>query len=265
MVVPVLILAACFLGLFLLMHPGIIPFPGPTVLPPAEEQPVTTTTPATGKYDEIRARYGDRYEGYEDLIRRTGSGGFDTRDADAARAGLTPAAVTGAPTATGSPEGTTTASPATASAGVEAYIVHYTNEERRLNGVPALEVSTCLSGIARSHSEDMAANQYFSHEDPGGQDPTARAESHGCPTVKPMGGGRVMTGIAENIGKMPTGNVAGHGYVQDTPQAVARAQVDSWMASPGHRGNILNPAYTLIGAGTARDAAGSYLSTQDFW
>jgi uncharacterized protein YkwD len=126
-------------------------------------------------------------------------------------------------------------------------------------------INTCLAEIARSHSEDMAVNGYFSHDNLRGQDPSARASSHGCPTQKSMGGGMTQVGIAENIGKMPTGNVVGHGYVSDTPQSVARAQVDSWMGSSGHRANILNPTYSYIGVGTVKDGYGYYISTQDFW
>jgi uncharacterized protein YkwD len=74
-----------------------------------------------------------------------------------------------------------------------------------------------------------------------------------------------QVGIAENIGKMPTGNVIGQGYVSDAPQSLARAQVDSWMGSPGHRANILNPTYSYIGVGTVKDSYGYYLSTQDYW
>ena len=216
-------------------------------------------------YEEIRARYGNKYDGYESLIKRTASGGFDTRDADAAMAGQSPTVPLQIPLPIETPARNAPVSSGGVTHEIESYILQYTNEERRINGVTTLMFNTCLAEIARAHSEDMAANNYFSHVNVRSQDPSARASSHRCPTQKPMGGGMTMIGIAENIGKMPTGNVVGRGYVSDTPQSVARAQVDSWMGSSGHRANILNPAYSSIGVGTAKDPYGYYISTQDFW
>ena len=43
---------------------------------------------------------------------------------------------------------------------------------------------------------------------------------------------------------MPTGNVAGIGYVANDADSIARAQVESWMQSPGHRKNILNAQFS---------------------
>jgi uncharacterized protein YkwD len=260
---PVLILALCVLGVFLLTHPDILKVPGGVIVPLPDQQP--PPTPTSLVYEEIRARYGNKYDGYEGLIKRTASGGFDTRDADAAMAGQTLAVPVNTPltiktlttNAPGSSEGITQE--------VESYIFQYTNEERQINGISALIVNSCLAEIARTHSEDMASNNYFSHVNLKGQDPSARASIRGCPIQKPLGGGMTQIGIAENIDKMPTGNVVGYGYILDTSQSVARAQIDSWMNSPGHRANILNPTYSYIGVGTAKDAYGYYISTQDFW
>ncbi|MDD1668468.1 MAG: CAP domain-containing protein [Methanomicrobiales archaeon] len=260
---PLLVLTLCVLGVFLLTHPDVLRRSGGTILPLPALQPQATPTPPV--YDEIHARYGDKYQGYESLIKRTPSGGFETRDADAALAGQT----TTAPVQTQKTIVTTTTNATAPSASkiqqIESFIFQYTNEERRMNGVPALKMNTCLNEIARAHSEDMAAKEYFSHGNLQGQDPSVRASIHGCPTRKSLDGGMIQVGIAENIGKMPTGNVMGLGYVSDIPQSVARAQVDSWMGSSGHRGNILNPVYSSIGIGIARDASGYYISTQDFW
>jgi uncharacterized protein YkwD len=260
--VPVLLVALCFLGFYLLTHPDLLPIPATGVMPsPGEQTPVTTASPL---YDEIHARYGNKYDGYEGLVRRTASGGFDTREADAAMAGQTLTTATGTPPPVGIPPRTLPVSMVTATGEIESYIVQYTNDERRAQGVPALQPDTCLQEIARAHSVDMAAKGYFSHDNRQGQDPSARAGGHGCPVWKPVGSGTTLIGIGENIGKMPTGNVMGHGYVSDNPHSVARAQVDSWMGSAGHRANILNPAYSSIGVGTSRDSQGYYISTQDF-
>lgn len=63
---------------------------------------------------------------------------------------------------------------------------------------------------------------------------------------------------------MPTGNIIGIGYVSHDPDSIATAQVQSWMSSPGHRANILNPQYDRIGVGVAYDGF-YYLSTQNFY
>lgn len=70
-------------------------------------------------------------------------------------------------------------------------------------------------------------------------------------------------GIAENLGKMPTGNVQGAGYVNDDADSIAKALVDGWMESPGHRENLLEPAYSVIGVGVAYDGT-YYYATQNF-
>lgn len=135
----------------------------------------------------------------------------------------------------------------------EDVIFQETNAQRMANGLLPLKLEENLSKVAREHSEDMATNNFFAHINLIGEDPTARAVRHG-----------IYGGIAENIGKMPTGWVAGVGYVDDTPEDVGKAQVQSWMGSPGHRANILNPRYTTIGVGVAYDGSLYYISTQNF-
>ena len=47
---------------------------------------------------------------------------------------------------------------------------------------------------------------------------------------------------------------------QRTPQEV----MNSWMNSSGHRANILNPSFTTLGVGIAKDANGTIYWTQMF-
>ena len=109
----------------------------------------------------------------------------------------------------------------------------------------------------------MAQNNFFSHTNLNGEDPTDRARRHGFNVRKSIGGGYTMVGIAENIGMMPTGNVIGIGYVSDNPDSIATAQIQSWMGSLGHRANILGSKYDRLGVGVAYDGS-NYISTQDF-
>lgn len=147
---------------------------------------------------------------------------------------------------------------------IEQAIFKHTNEERKSAGISLLKLDTKLSDIARAHSEDMAANDFFAHTNLKGEDPTERAIKKGYNVHKELGGGWYSDGIAENIGKMPTGNVEGVGYISRTAESIARAQVDSWMDSPGHRANILNSRYDIIGIGVAYDGHLYYISTQNF-
>ena len=147
---------------------------------------------------------------------------------------------------------------------IEKAILYYTNEERKTHGVSALNWDERLAVVAREHSQDMVKSNFFAHDNLRGEDPTARAKRHGYPTRKELGGGWYSDGIAENIGEMPTGNVMGIGHVARDADEIARAQVTSWMQSPGHMRNILDPGYSRLGVGVAYDGV-YYVSTQNFW
>jgi len=145
---------------------------------------------------------------------------------------------------------------------VETLIFQKVNEERGMQGLPKLIWDPMLADIARQHSLDMAKESYFSHDNPEGQGPTERAEDAGIETIKQQGY-VYQVGVAENIGMMPTGNVEGYGYV-GSPETVADAMMEGWMDSPGHRGNILDSTYGVIGVGVAYDGFSTYYLTQDF-
>jgi len=146
---------------------------------------------------------------------------------------------------------------------IELQILYYTNIQRKQYGLGTLIWDEKLAEVARDHSEDMANNSFFDHTNTRGEDPTDRALRHGYNVHKDLGGGWYSEGIAENIGKMPTGNVEGIGYVSSEASSIANAEVNSWMNSPGHRANILNAQYSVIGVGVAFDGH-YYISTQNF-
>lgn len=146
----------------------------------------------------------------------------------------------------------------------ENLIFEKTNAERKAHGLHELAWDPSLANIAHKHSLDMAENNFFSHVNLKGEDPTMRAIRQGYNVRKELGGGWYSEGIAENIGEMPTGNVVGIGYVSHDPDSIATAQVQSWMDSPGHRANILDPQYDRIGVGVAYEEY-YYFSTQNFY
>ncbi len=146
---------------------------------------------------------------------------------------------------------------------IERSILSCTNRERQKQGFPALQQDAALAAIARAHSQDMAKNNFFSHTNLRGQDPTARAIAAGYDVRRDLGGGRFSIGTGENIDRMPTGDVAGHGYVDNDSVSIAQAMVLAWMNSPGHRQNILHTRYARIGVGVAYDGT-YYIGTQNF-
>jgi uncharacterized protein YkwD len=137
---------------------------------------------------------------------------------------------------------------------VEAAIVTYTNQERTNAGQPALTRSPTLAALARSHSQDMAARNFWGHTNPDGLDPFERMEvagySYWC--------------AAENIGYTSSFTLTSN------PDEVGRYFVqEMWMKSSGHRANILNNCVTEIGVGIAYEpdrSASPYgvIATQDF-
>lgn len=118
----------------------------------------------------------------------------------------------------------------------EKKVVELTNVEREKMGLDPLQMYMPLMESARAKSEDMAKNQYFSHESPTFGDPFEQMEAAGIDYYY----------AGENIAL---------GY--RTPEAV----VEGWMNSPGHRANILTPEYSHIGVGFSEDG---YYWTQQF-
>jgi uncharacterized protein YkwD len=151
---------------------------------------------------------------------------------------------------------------------LETAIFKYTNEERNKAGIVELKLDSDLSAVARAHSENMVKMDFFSHTNLKGEDPTARAIRMGYNVHKELGGGWYSDGIAENIGKMPiveTINIFYPiNYALVDADEIAKKQVDSWMNSVGHRANILNSQYSVIGVGVAYDGRLYYISTQNF-
>jgi uncharacterized protein YkwD len=130
------------------------------------------------------------------------------------------------------------------------------NQQRTAEGLSALSVDPALAAIARAHSEDMAAQQYFAHMNPQGQDPTARGEAAGY-SCRKMYGSYYTYGIAENLFLNNLYSSATYysnretEYNWNSPEEIAQTTVSGWMNSPGHRENILTPTYDREGIGVA--------------
>jgi uncharacterized protein YkwD len=146
---------------------------------------------------------------------------------------------------------------------IETHILILTNRTREERDLKPLKREGLLDQIARSHSLDMIERDFFDHVNPDGKDPTQRAKDRGYKLKKFLNDHTYIEQVGENIAKMPTGLVLYRGYVEDTPEEIAKALMKSWMARPGHRANILKYYYTHIGIGVAFDGK-YYVATQNF-
>lgn len=149
------------------------------------------------------------------------------------------AATTARTTSTPATSASSSIPPASGISAMEQAVLSLTNAQRTANGCPALAWNATLAAVARAHSQDMAAKNYFDHNSPDGTTPAQRVQAAGY----------AYTQTAENI-------AAG----QATPDAV----MASWMGSAGHKANILNCALTELGVGVATGGSYGTYWTQDF-
>ncbi len=107
---------------------------------------------------------------------------------------------------------------------IKAKVIAQTNIQRYDNGnLPPLIENLKLNAAAKAKAQDIFKNQYFEHISPSGIDPGT--------LVKNLGYDYIVSG--ENL---ILGNFADEKEV-----------VQLWMASPGHRANILNNRFVDIG------------------
>lgn len=102
-------------------------------------------------------------------------------------------------------------------------ILSYTNKERLAHSVSALIEDATLDELASLRADDLFENQYFNHESPSGKSAPELA--------KKLGYNYLL--IGENLA---LGTFDGE-----------KGIVTAWMASEGHRENILNAQYSTLG------------------
>ncbi len=117
---------------------------------------------------------------------------------------------------------------------IENAIFKLTNDVRRKHHLDPVDKDQELAAAARDHSDDMLRRDFFSHENPDGFGPRERVPAYS----------RAMARAGENI-------YGSHGLDFSDPKLIARIVVDGWMASPGHRVNLLNAGYTSLGVGVS--------------
>ena len=134
-----------------------------------------------------------------------------------------------------------------------------TNQERQQRGLPPLYLDEQLSAVARAHSQDMLSRMFFNHTNPDGENATARTERHALPTSFSLLNGSAFSGIGENLIF-----VTDDGFCSEQhPEFSGDCFVDLWMDSDGHRMNILQESYGVIGIGVVCTDIACY-ATQNF-
>lgn len=108
---------------------------------------------------------------------------------------------------------------------------------KRFEAAPPLARSQSLGRVAQAHAADMAARSRMEHAGSDGSTPGDRATRAGYRWSR----------IGENV-------AAG----QPTPELA----VASWLESPRHCANLMDPAYTEMGVGFA---AGSGTAAEIYW
>lgn len=115
----------------------------------------------------------------------------------------------------------------------EARLLSLVNRDRAAAGLPPLALDARLAQAARAHSQDMAEHDFVAHISP----------TTGSAVERVARVGLTPDLLLENVGRAYSAEDAESGF----------------MASPGHRGNILDRRARFIGLGVAagRELAGS--------
>jgi len=145
------------------------------------------------------------------------------------------AAPTKAPTAT-----PTKAPTPTNNSGINSYasqVLQLVNVERAKAGLSAYTTNSAITAAANTRAKETV--QSFSHTRPNGSSFSTVFKEYNVS----------YRACGENIA-----------YGQDTPQEV----VTGWMNSPGHRANILNSNFNIIGIGVYQSSNGTIYWSQEF-
>lgn len=117
------------------------------------------------------------------------------------------------------------------------------NRERNKKGLESLIWNSKLADLARTYSEKMARERFFSHFDRNGNDVAERAKNMRITKWKLIG---------ENL------------FMSEDYEKIEQMAVKGWMKSPTHRDNILEEKFNETGIGLARSRDGLIYITQVF-
>jgi uncharacterized protein YkwD len=123
-------------------------------------------------------------------------------------------------------------------ADMEVQMLGLVNLERKKHGLKTLKPDPEMTAVARKQSLDMFGRGYFSHISPDGLDPFDRMANEGVSFLT----------AGENLALAQSLTIAHNGL----------------MKSPGHRANILNPAFGRLGIGILDGGIYGFMVTQNF-
>ncbi|TWT24727.1 CAP domain-containing protein [Planomicrobium sp. CPCC 101110] len=124
--------------------------------------------------------------------------------------------------------------------GSELLLFELTNSTRVQRNLPILRWDEEVADTARKHSEDMAANQYFSHTNQQGESPFDRMEEDGIQFFV----------AGENLAYGQYSSIFAH---------------EGLMNSMGHRENIVKADYGYLGVGAAFNKENQPYFTENFF
>jgi uncharacterized protein YkwD len=116
----------------------------------------------------------------------------------------------------------------------DAAVITATNAIRRSHGLDPLRTSQGLTAAADQHSHSMAKSGYFAHESADGSAFWKRVQGYYAQ------GDASYWAVGENI-------------IWASPDLSVDEAMKAWMASPGHRENILAKDWREIGCASVRD------------
>lgn len=166
------------------------------------------------------------------------------------------------------------------------YLLHKkVNQSRRKSGLNGLNSDKKLRGIARYHSYRMSKRKMIWH----GDNVFRASKLIKNPLESVIGGVLIVLGFfihyifiiigivlliisgrgyigasGENVAMMPVGRVRGFKHSIRNGREIASALHKNWMNSLGHRKNILNGKFKLIGIGV-KNRGKYYYATQVFY
>lgn len=123
--------------------------------------------------------------------------------------------------------------------GLELRVFRAVNRARGRRGLPRLRLNLGLTFVAKIHSRDQVVNRFISH-----------SSSNGAP-------------FYSRIGRVVDARTVGETIAEFRGRSAGRRVVRTWLRSPAHRRELLNPRYRQIGVGHA-SMRGLSVVTADF-
>ena len=139
---------------------------------------------------------------------------------------------------------------------IEWYLLRYVNKSRRKRRRKSLKSNRGLKKVARNHSKNMAKKEKIWH---------GRGVHIAKENISYKKG---FWGFIESLFSSYSYSNGGENVAmtssKKSSESIAKSFHKMWMKSPGHRRNILDPKFSLIGIGIKKGRSG-YFATELFY